>query len=183
MTAEAQQTQGDSTWASEQLRAGRPVRSLGWFRGSIHPHTDAGLEGQAFFRSEDPSVPTASQDTHIGRWDIYFGKHQGDLWEHADIPRRTLPGRSTVLDLALFPAAMPAVTVMEILAKCEEAGDDFARVIEVVWTHAGQSMIGKALRALLSDERLRQTLAMARNGDRAMRTVMLDAIRQLRDGR
>jgi len=170
-------------WAAEQMAAGRPVRSLSWFRGSIHPHTDAELQGQAFFRSEDPNVSPDKQDTHIGRWDIYFGRHKDDRWEHADIPRRVLPGRSTLLDLALFPSAMPAITVMGILERCEAEGDDFARVIEIVWTHAGQSMVGKALRAFLSDERLRHSLQLARNGDRDMRAEMLKAIAQLRDGR
>lgn len=175
--------EGDGAWAAEQLAAGRAIRDKSWFRGSVHPHSDLGYEGQAFFRSGDPSLPAPEQDSHIGRWDIFLAKHPDTVWELATNPRTATAAAPTVIDLAFFPSALPVGMVMQMLQKHEEERDDFAQLIEWVWTRAGHTMVGKALAAFLTDEHLRTSIQLARQGQRAARAAVLEAILKLREGK
>ena len=179
MTADAQQMQGDGVWAAEQLAAGRPIRSLKWFRGSIHP---AGEE-LAFFRSEDPQVSPEQQDVPIGSWTAYLDRHLDEVWECADVPRKSTSGKATTIDLALFPSAMPVGMLLQILDRCEANRDELSHVVELVWTTAGQSMIGKALAAFLTNPTLRVSIQLARNGNPQARAAIREAILKLREGR
>jgi hypothetical protein len=191
-----EQHEGGPVWAAQQLQAGRALRSKRWFMGSIHPYSDPDRAGQIFYRTGQP-VATADAalrgedapvtDTHIGPWATYLGKNMHEVWERADLAKRATQGGSTLIDLAFFPSALPIFTVVAVLTKVEAEGDDFAEVIEQVWTHAGQPMVGKALRAFLSSPAMAVPLQMARAGGgpeaREVRVKVLDAIKTLRDGR
>lgn len=177
---------GGLDWARRALENGRPIRSKAWFRGSVHPHDpaqDPDLRGYCFYRSEDPAVAPPEQDGFIGRWDAYLAKHPEEHWEYADVPRRATFGVGALTDLAFFPDAFPVITVRKLLERCHRDGGDFGDMLEVVWTHAGHAMIGKAMREFVKHDVMRVTIQMARMGDPDARRAVAKAIEELREGK
>jgi hypothetical protein len=175
------QVEGSGAWAAAKIAQGHAVRSRAWFAGSVHPHHDD--RTRVFFRSGRSNEVQGNEDRDLGSAAEFFAARPDDVWELADKPRRATAGASTVLDLYLFPDALPVVTVRALLTKLEEAGDDLGDLIALVWQSAGQTLIGQALRALLQHEGIPVQLQLARNGDPRARAALIESIVTLRDGR
>ena len=176
------QVEGGGAWAAQQIAQGHPVRSRGWFAGSLHPHAED--PSRIFFRSGRPLDGTdATEDRDLGSAAAYFARHGDEVWELATTPRRSTASAATVIDLACFPDALPVGMVRSFLEKHAADQDDFGNLIAWVWQQAKQTLVGQALRAFLQHEGIRVNLQLARQGDPAARTAILEAITALRDGR